>query len=427
MKKYLSILNFRQKKIPAAVYSVGANFALQGFALLGFLLLVRMLPLAQMGNWAIWLTVVAIADMTRQGLVQNGLVRLICAEKEAYPHWNTAALVLNTAAGIMLGGLLALTIMLYASFAGQSSFLPLTLWVFPFFLAQGLGRFAETVQISRQDFKGIFWANLLNGSVQLALIGAFFLFDKTPSLEQLVGSQMAGATAGLAFSIIFRKRYFRFGQLQKHRLYALFQFGKYAAGTNFFSLLFQRLDTLLISIFLTPALVAIYNVATRLNGLLDLPLNGLSQALYPQMAEKIAAKSSPQEVYGGGVSHLLKVQMPLSLLVVLFAPQLVQILAGEAYSSAVPLIRILAIAGLVKPWGRTFGLFLDAIGNAAFNLKMLLISFVTNLLLGLIFLPLFGLLGAAVATGTGVVVTTAIGQYFLQKQMAIRPWLVKFG
>lgn len=427
MKKYLSFLNFRQKEVPAAVYSVGANFASQGFALLGFLLLVRMLPLAQMGNWAIWLTVAAIADMTRQGLVQNGLVRFICAEKEAYPHWNSAALVLSTATGIVLGGLLTLTVFLYASFAGESGFLSLLFWAFPFFLVQGLVRFAETVQISRQDFKGIFWANLFNGSVQLALIAAYFLLEKIPDLDELIVFQMVGALAGLAFSIVFRKRYFRFGQVQKHRLFALFQFGKYAAGTNFFSLLFQRLDTLLISIFLTPALVAIYNVATRLNGLLDLPLNGLSQALYPQMAEKIAANSSPQDVYGGGVNHLLKVQLPLSLLVIFFAPQLVEILAGEAYSSAVPLIRILAIAGLVKPWGRTFGLFLDAIGNAAFNLKMLLISFATNLLLGLIFLPLFGLLGAAFATGAGVVLTTAIGQYFLQKQMAIRPWLLKFN
>ncbi|MEZ4932854.1 MAG: polysaccharide biosynthesis C-terminal domain-containing protein [Saprospiraceae bacterium] len=143
------------------------------------------------------------------------------------------------------------------------------------------------------------------------------------------------------------------------------------------------------------------------------------------MAEKIAANSSPQDVWWRG-QPLVK-SATTTILVGLFAPQLVEILACEAYSSAVPLIRILAIAGVGQTLGAYLGLFLDAIGNAAFNLKMLLISFATNLLLGLIFLPLFGLLGAAFATGAGVVLTTAIGQYFLQKQMAIRPWLLKFN
>ncbi|MEZ4932853.1 MAG: hypothetical protein R2788_12125 [Saprospiraceae bacterium] len=186
----------------------------------------------QMGNWAIWLTVAAIADMTRQGLVQNGLVRFICAERSlsALEQW---LLVLSTAAGIVLEWLLTPTVFLYASFAGESGFLSLLFWAFPFFLVQGLVRFAETVQISRQDFKGIFWANLFNGSVQLALIAAYFLLEKIPDLDELIVFQMVGALAGLAFSIVFRKRYFRFGQVQKHRLFALFQFGKHTA-TNFF-------------------------------------------------------------------------------------------------------------------------------------------------------------------------------------------------
>ena len=161
--------------------------------------------------------------------------------------------------------------------------------------------------------------------------------------------------------------------------------------------------------------MAIYNVATRLNNLLDLPINSLALAEYPRIAQAHTRGEDMGRTYEKSVAKLIAVQLPMSLLMVLFAPLAVQILAGSKYVAAVPLVQLLALAGLVKPWGRVFGITLDAIGKPQRNFLMLLVSLVINLIFNFSLIPIFGAIGAALATGLGTVVTVGIGQYFIFK------------
>lgn len=415
-----------QKLFSPAAFSLGSALALQGFALLGFMLLARLLPMDEMGAWALWLTFAAIADMTRQGILQNGLVRFTAKESNAWGEWLSAGFVLNSAFSAGLGMLLAVFAFVLGNAMDMPGLASLALWALPFSLLQGLGRFGESVQIARSDFRGIFFANIINGSLQFSLMAFLFLKKNTPSLPLLLAIQSLGIFAGMVFTYLFRRSYFLFSNYKKERLLELFHFGKYVSGTNFFSLLFQRLDTLLIGLFLTPAAVAIYNVATRLNSLLDLPLNGLSQAQYPGIAAAYMEDRPMQDIYENNVRQLIYVQAPLTILLAIFAPFAVELLAGKAYSEAASLLQLLAIAGLVKPWGRTFGMTLDAIGKPRLNFKMLLASIAVNLVLNLSLLPLLGVTGAALATGLGVIITTAMGQFLLKKELAIRPFSFKW-
>jgi O-antigen/teichoic acid export membrane protein len=398
----------------ASILSVASALALQGFALLTFMLLAHHLQVPQMGAWALWLTFVSIADMTRQGFVQNGLVRFTAAEPSDWGRWLTAALALNSLSGLGLGVLLACASWLVGGLYGIPELQSLALWTLPFSILQGLGRFAEAVQVAKRDFMGIFWGNVINGGLQFGLTALFFL-KKTPlNLPQLLVFQLLGIIGSLIFSVVFCKKYFAFGHFEKDKLAQLFRFGKYVAGTNFCSLLFQRLDVLLIGAFLSPAIVAVYNVATRLNGLLDLPLNSLSLAQFPNVTKELAESKPMDEVMRRTVRKLMLVQLPLSLLLIVLAPQAVGLLAGENYASAAPILQILALAGLAKPWGRAFGMTLDATGRSDVNFKMLLFSMLVNLTLNLTLLPIFGMTGAAVATGLGILLTVGAGQLLLR-------------
>ena len=131
------------------------------------------------------------------------------------------------------------------------------------------------------------------------------------------------------------------------------------------------------------------------------------------MAKAHAAGDPTQVLFKRSAKYFAKVQVPLSLFMIVLAPWAVVWLGGEQYVNAAPLLQVLAIAGLVKPWGRAFGLTLDAIGRADLNFKMLLFSMGLNLALNLAFLPLFGVKGAAWATGLGTVITVGVGQIFL--------------
>lgn len=404
---------------------MGSALALQGFTLLTFMLLARLLPVAQMGTWALWLTFVSIADMTRQGLVQNGLIRFTANDPGNWGGWLTAAFTLNNFASVGLGLLLTLAAWLSGTLLDMPELTTLAFWALPFMLFQGVTRFAEAVQVTKRDFWGVLIANTLNGAVQLGIVGWFFIQKSLPSLSQLLVFQLIGLATGLVAVAVFFKKYFAFGKMEREKMHEMYRFGRYVAGTNFFSMLFQRLDTLLIGIFLTPASVALYNVATRLNGLLDLPLNSLSLAQFPVMAKSFAESKPLQEVFNGTVRKLLFVQGPLSILLIILAPQAVMLLGGPSYADAAPLLQILALAGLVKPWGRTFGMTLDATGRSDLNFKMLLFSMSVNLVLILALLPGFGVTGAAVASGCGILLTVGTGQWLLNKkfkhQLELKP------
>ncbi len=415
----------------SAIFSVAAAGAQQGFALLGFMLLARMLPEAQLGAWALWLALVAVADMTRQGMVQNGLVRFAATEPSAWPEWLTAAGVLQFAAAVPIGLVLAGTGAAFGLLGGMPDLVALAAWSLPVWLMQSGQRFAEAAQIARQDFRGVFWSNLANGAAQFALTLLFFLKKMPLSVPMLLLFQAIGAVAGLLVTAIFFKKHFAFGKFERARLVELARFGRFVAGTNFCSLLFQRLDTLLVGALLSPAAVALYNVASRLNGLLDLPLNSLSLVLFPGLAANAAASDAGPETrqaaFEQAIRRMLWLQVPLSLALIVTAPWAVRVLAGERYAAAQGLVQILALAGLVKPWGRAFGMWLDANGLPHLNFRMLGLSMAINLIFNLAMIPLWGPMGAALATGLGLFVSIGAGQIWLRKKVFVTEYQPKIS
>jgi lipopolysaccharide exporter len=401
-----------------STFSVASALAWQGFGLLTFMVLARLLSVSEMGVWAIWISLLTIADMPRQGFTQNGLVKYTATEPAAWGHWLSAGLLLNSLAALVLGLLLAVALYAGAALLDMPELRSLAPFALPFMLLQSLTRFGEAAQIARSDFRVMFFANVLNAGLQFSAVALLLWMGSHPTFPQLLAVQALGVSAGCIFTYTVGKRHFQFGPLERKRIHSLFHFGKFVAGTNFISLLFQRLDTLLVGTFLTPAAVGIYNAATRLNGLLDLPLNSLSMAQFPVLAR---ASAEPSQVQGAArkcAMQLALVQVPASILLIVVAPQAIVLLAGDKYLEAAPLLQILALTGLVKPWGRTFGMTLDAVGRPGLNFGMLLFSIAINLVLLLTFVPWLGAMGAALAMGLGVLVSTGAGQLLMRRFFA---------
>ncbi|MCU0345297.1 MAG: oligosaccharide flippase family protein [Saprospiraceae bacterium] len=396
-------------------FSVASALAWQGFGLLTFMALARLLSVSEMGVWAIWISLLTIADMPRQGFTQNGLVKYTAAEPEAWGKWLSAGLLLNSLAALVLGLLLAAALYLGAALLEMPDLRSLAPFALPFMLLQSLTRYGEAAQIARSDFRVMFFANVLNAGLQFLAVGLLLWTGTHPSFPQLLAVQALGVSVGCVFTYFVGKRHFQFGPLERGRIESLFHFGKFVAGTNFVSLLFQRLDTLLVGTFLTPAAVGIYNTATRLNGLLDLPLNSLSMAQSPVLAKASATPGQIQSVARKCALQLALVQVPASVLLIILAPYAITLLVGEKYLEAAPLLQILAVTGLVKPWTRTFGMTLDAMGRPGLNFGMLLFSIAFNLLLLLFFVPWLGAMGAALAMGLGIVISTGAGQLLMRR------------
>lgn len=192
-------------------------------------------------------------------------------------------------------------------------------------------------------------------------------------------------------------------------------------GTNCFSMLYNKLDVLLLGTLLSPVAVATYNVAARILNYIELPLTGLSQILYPKIAEIFYKKGNRAvaELYERTLAILLSTMIPFTIIVLIFAKYIIFSLAGDSYIGATPLLQLLLITVFPKIWGRIFGITMDAIGKPQLNFKVLVGSIFSNLLFSIIFIPLWGVRGAAWAVLFSVICNVSVGQFLLSKTIPI--------
>lgn len=415
------------KKVNASLlksssYSLLGYAAQLGLAFVSFLILVRLMPTYDFGVWVLFLTLSSFADMGRMGLTQNAVVKYCIEESSAYGKIVTAGFFLNTACTIIIS-LLLLFISYPLGRLWSAPELPaLLFWYPPIALLHGSARYIDFIHMAQQDFKGIFWSKSLFGLGFIVGIVVVWLSLGTLELWWLPVLQLLAAIPSLLFFVWYKRNYLQWGPLDVQWLRKIFHFGKYVLGTNFSSMFFNKVDLMMVGIFLNPIAVGLYNVATRITNYVEVPMSGIAQAIYP----RIAAAGKEQgylkigKIYERSVGYLLALTLPIVLFVFIFSKPVIYLLAGVDYLEAAPILAVLVIAVLVKPWGRLFGITLDAIGRPKMNFYLLLIGLGLNILLNWLFISKWGLQGAAYATLIALWSTIIAGQLLIMKIIPIR-------
>jgi O-antigen/teichoic acid export membrane protein len=155
----------------------------------------------------------------------------------------------------------------------------------------------------------------------------------------------------------------------------------------------------------------------------ELPLQALSQVIYPKISASSHQNSGTdlKKTYGQSVLSLFAFVLPIALVLIFFNHTIIQILGNESFQEASVIIILLSIASVFKPWGRVFGLTLDAVGKPRVNFLMLLLSLGINVVLNLTLIPTYGVIGGAIATASAIVITILIGQLKLNKELSLHP------
>lgn len=389
------------------------SFLLSNFVL--FLYLAKNYDKVVFGHWALFITTVSILDGLRQGFVQNGLARLII-QKPNNPEIKSTGLLLNYSIVLLTS-----TFLFILSLFTKAEISELYMHGYKVLLVLATIQYLNSVQQAQQQFKRYFLLNLTYLSSFLTAFGIQTLVFGRPELTTIINLMLL-STFPVVLSVMVKKE-FQFVRPQKSTVEELFHFGKYSSGTNLLSLLFQRTDLLMISYFLDPTAVAIFHFANKIINYAELPLQALSQVIYPRIAASHLQKNSIElnKTYGNSILWLLVFITPMTIVVIMFNETIINIIGSESYSSASSVIITLCVASFFKPWGRVFGLTLDAVGKPKINFYMLAFSLVVNVLMNWILIPLYGVNGAALATSSSVIITIIIGQLNIRRILAINP------
>ncbi|MEO0581325.1 MAG: flippase [Bacteroidota bacterium] len=412
------------QKIPDSAYAMMGQGANMLGALLVMLMLVRAFDAALFGIWVLYQALFTFAEMARMGFVQNGLVKFATAHPGEYKGILTSAFVLNIALGLGLWGLLILLTPLLAGLWNTPELTELV-WHYGFTVCTlGSLRFMEYIQMANKDFRGVFWGNLIAGLSYALLIGIGFGSGLELRPIHAIYGQGIGALIGICFVWFYRRSFFRFGNFNILWLQKLFHYGKYVLGTNISSMILQKVDIAMLAYFINPAAVALYNISSKAPNYMEVPLKGGAQYYFPRIAEA-AAHQPPKYVaklFEEAMGMLLAINIPLFLGAFVFAKYIMLFMGGQEYVEGYFILQILLFNTLIKPWGRMFGTTMDAIGHPKVNFRMVFFSLFANALLNYLMIPIWGVLGAALATTCTLCLSTLVSLLILRRYVPISPW-----
>ncbi|EDM47391.1 hypothetical protein MDG893_01250 [Marinobacter algicola DG893] len=164
-------------------------------------------------------------------------------------------------------------------------------------------------------------------------------------------------------------------------------------------LLDSQVAVLFLGILATAEEVGLFRVAATGAGLVAIGLLAVNMAMAPQIARlyKAGEMKKLQKVITFSTRAVSVISFPIAIIFIVWGEWVISFVFGEEYAEAATALAILCIGQLVNTSAGSVGLVLNMTGNDKLTFVGATIALVTNSILGLILIPLFGLNGAAIS------------------------------
>ncbi len=176
------------------------------------------------------------------------------------------------------------------------------------------------------------------------------------------------------------------------------------ALTGIFTKLYSSLDSLFLSWFSTDENIAYYQAAFKLVFALQFIPIALGSAIYPAFSKYFKEdKAQLKNTFEKSFVILSIVAIPLSFGMFAISSDIIN-LVYPSYHSSIPVLQIFSASFFFMFLNTPLGLSLSACDRQKVNTRNSFISMMTNLILNWIFIPIFGIVGAAGASVVSFIV-----------------------
>lgn len=163
-------------------------------------------------------------------------------------------------------------------------------------------------------------------------------------------------------------------------------------------------DTIMLGIFRTEEEVGIYNVALRVSMITSITLMAINTIAAPKFAEFWGKKdiNGLAKVAQQSTKLIFWTSFPILLLFLIFPKSILGIFGDEFKAGAVALM-ILTAGQFVNAAAGSVGYILQMTGKQKFHQNIILIGALLNVLLNWLLIPIYGIVGAAVASAVSII------------------------
>jgi lipopolysaccharide exporter len=281
------------------------------------------------------------------------------------------------------------------------------------------------------DFKRLTYIDQIGAVLSFAVTVGFAYWFR--DVWALVYAQVASTaiTSVLSFVMVpARVRFTIDWKIAKE----LFGYGRYITGLAIVVFLSRELDNAVIGKLLTMEALGYYVAAYTLANIPATYLSKVvSRVLFPMFSKLQGEPELLRREYGRGLQLITALVVPISVALVVLAPEIITLLYGERWLAAATALRVLAIFGCCRALWMLNGYVYNAIGKPYVDFY---VSLGRLIVMGVLLLPLtkaYGILGAALAATLPMVVQVGIGIYLSRKfigasaSIAFRPIVVALG
>lgn len=420
MRKYFSSYWVR-----SAFFSILQRFSLLIFGLTNFMVLIRELTKAQMGTWALFLTITTLFEATKSGLLKNAHIMYVSSSDDE--HEKSVIASSSFLINVFISVLFICLIILLADWLGIKLHAGAELgemlrWFIPGLLCMIFFSHFEAIQQSFLDFKGVFAGYMIRQVIFFLIIITHLFLHDSFTLKDLAIYQSISVLLGTIVIYLYTRKYllYRF-KAQRKWVNKIFSYGKYVFGSGLIINIFANFDQLMTATFMSSSFVAYYNVALRINGFIDIPSYAAAQILFPKTA-KASVEEGTEKVkylYERIVGILLSFTTPIALLIIIFPGFVITIIAGAQYIAAAPILQLYMILGLLRPMQNQAANTLNSIGKPQLCFKLDALGLIMNIGINYVCLTIFGFYGAAIGTFITCTITTFIWYFIMKKEIGI--------
>ncbi len=270
---------------------------------------------------------------------------------------------------------------------------------------------------------GIGPAFLVRHLAIIAGLLALLAMGRNATALTVMSFTIAGLYASVIIQYLLLQRHLR-GMLSEapaqYDLYHWFKTALPMAGADVTEMLLLNADILILGLFVEPELVAYYFAATRLAQILAYVPYGATAAT----AQKYAALAAPadrRELQGliGKTATLATAATAFgALLLALFAGPLLS-LFGAGFDLAAPVVVLLAFGILLACAFGPGEDVLNMLGEERVCSIGFSVALIANIALNFALIPLFGIMGAAIATVSALALRGALLAYFAKARLGL--------
>ncbi|HEY7145147.1 MAG TPA: polysaccharide biosynthesis C-terminal domain-containing protein [Streptosporangiaceae bacterium] len=188
-------------------------------------------------------------------------------------------------------------------------------------------------------------------------------------------------------------------------------------------IIIQRLDIVLVGIYLGPAAAAVYTAATRFLVAGQFGNAAISMAAQPRFTELFAIgdKRGANAVYQATTGWLVCLTWPIYLLALVFSGQVLAIF-GHSYRAGTTVMAILGIAMLVATACGQVDMVLTTTGRSSWSLGNGLLAVCVNVAVNLVLIPRYGITGAAISWAAAIAITNLLPLAQVAKVVRVHPF-----